>query len=244
MQAPVSLRTNELPTLEGILLDVSTGGMDLLAAQPLPSAGLVHFSFELSPDTQVEGDAEVAWSNASGQSGLRFLDVPTDMRERLGEWLKEHAQQALPEEPDPVSQCRLTDLSVGGCYVETESPFPQASAVDLCLKAAGLEIHTEAVVRVMHPGHGMGIEFPARTEEQRKSVADFIAFLTSQPAATPQLEISPRSLVADSEELNQQAADGSEPDDPLLELLRTGGELEQPEFLSELHRQRNSAQVS
>ena len=244
VQAPVSLRTTDLPTLEGILLDVSTGGMDILVAQPLPSATLAHFSFELPPGTQVEGDAEVAWSSANGQSGLRFLDVPTDMRERLGEWLTEHAQQSLPEEPDPLSQCKLTDLSVGGCYVETESPFPQASAVDLCLKAAGMEIHTEAVVRVMHPGHGMGIEFPARTEEQRKSVADFIAFLTSQPGATPHLEISPRSLVADSEELNPQADNGSEFDDPLLDLLRTGAALEQPEFLSELHRQRNSPPVS
>jgi CheY-like chemotaxis protein len=244
VQAPVSLRTNELPSLEGILLDVSTGGVDILAAQSLPSGALVHFSVELPPGTQVEGDAEVAWSSANGQSGLRFLDVPTDMREHLGEWLTEHGQQALPEEPDPASPCKLTDLSLGGCYVETESPFPQGSAVDLCLRTAGMEIHTEAVVRVMHPGHGMGIEFPARTEEQRKSVSDFIAFLTSQPAATPQLEISPRSLVAGSEELNPQAANGSEFDDPLLELLRTGASLEQPEFLTELHRQRNSTQVS
>jgi CheY-like chemotaxis protein len=244
VQAPVSLRTNELPSIEGIVLDVSTGGLDILAAQPLPSAALVHFSVDLPPGTHVEGDAEVAWSSPNGQSGLRFLDVPANMREQLGEWLTAHTQQALPEEPDPVSQCKLTDLSLGGCYVETESPFPQGSSVDLCLRAAGMEIHTEAVVRVMHPGHGMGIEFPARTEEQRKSVTDFIAFLTSQPAATPQLEISPRSLVAGSEELNPQAANGSELDDPLLELLRTGAALEQPEFLSELHRQRNASQVS
>jgi DNA-binding response OmpR family regulator len=244
VQAPVSLRTNELPTLEGIVLDVSAGGMDILAAQPLASAALVHFAVELPPGTQVEGDAEVAWSSANGQSGLRFLDVPNDMRERLAEWLTGHSQQALPEEPDPVTPCKLTDLSVGGCYVETESPFPQGSAVDLCLRAAGMEIHTEAVVRVMHPEHGMGIEFPARTEDQRKSVSDFIDFLTSQPAATPELGISPRSLVASREELNRQAANGSELDDPLLELLRTGAALEQPEFLSELHRQRTSTQVS
>jgi CheY-like chemotaxis protein len=242
VQAPVALRIDQQPTLEAILLDVSKGGMDILAAQPLPAATLVHFSFELNPGTQVEGDAEVAWSSANGQIGLRFLDVPGDMRDRLGEWLTKHAQQALPEEPDPVTLCKLTDLSLGGCYVETESPFPQASAVDLCLKAAGLEIHTEAVVRVMHPGHGMGIEFPARTEDQRKSVSDFIDFLTSQPAATPELEISPRSLVAASDELNPRA--GTEFDDPLLELLRTGAALEQPEFLSELHRQRTSTSSS
>ncbi len=245
VQAPVSLRTQEAQHLEGILLDVSSGGMDVLAANPLPSSALAHFSFEL-PDSnvQVEGDAEVAWSSANGQTGLRFLDMDVRMRESLNEWLASHAQEALPEEPEAVSHCKLTDLSLGGCYVETESPFPQSSAVDLCLKAAGMEIHAEGLVRVMHPAHGMGIEFPARTEEQRKTVGEFIEFLTKQPGAKPELEISPRALVAKAEELDAASADGSENDDPLLELLRSGDVLEQTEFLGDLHRQRNSADVS
>src|SRR5438552_10201749 len=154
VQAPISLRTDETPHLEGILLDVSSGGIDVLAAKPLPRATLAHFSFDL-PDAnvQVEGDAEVAWSSANGQTGLRFLDMDVLMREELNDWLTSHSQEALPEEPDPVSHCKLTDLSLGGCYVETESPFPQASAVDLCLKASGMEIHTEGLVRIMHPTH-------------------------------------------------------------------------------------------
>lgn len=245
VQAAVAIRTAETSSLEGILLDLSSGGMDVLASASLPLASLVHFSFELADgNTQVEGDAEVAWASPNGQTGLRFLDLPADMRERLGEWLTAHAQEALPEEPDPVSHCKLTDLSLGGCYVETESPFPQSSAVDLCLKAAGMEIHALGVVRVMHPSHGMGIEFPARTEEQRKSVGDFIEFLTSQPGAKPQLEITPRSLLADAAELNPQPAAGSEGEDPLLELLRTGDGIDEDKFLTELHRQRNSAAVS
>ncbi|MBI1740134.1 MAG: PilZ domain-containing protein [Acidobacteriales bacterium] len=245
VQAAVSIRTEEVPNLEGILLDLSSGGMDVLAAKPLPSAALARFSFEL-PDgnVQVEGDAEIAWSSANGQTGLRFLDMDVRMREQLNEWLAGHSQEALPEEPDPVSHCKLTDMSLGGCYVETESPFPQSSAVDLCLKAAGMEIHTEGLVRIMHPSHGMGIEFPARTEEQRKSVGDFIEFLTQQPGATPELEISPRALRASAEELNQEPEAGSENDDPLLELLRGGDALEQAQFLDDLHRQRNSADVS
>jgi DNA-binding response OmpR family regulator len=244
VQAAVSIRTEETPHLEGILLDLSSGGMDVLSAKPLPSAALAHFSFELSDgNVQVEGDAEVAWSSANGQTGLRFLDMDVRMREKLNEWLTSHSQEAMPEEPDPVSHCKLTDMSLGGCYVETESPFPQSSAVDLCLKAAGMEIHTEGLVRVMHPSHGMGIEFPARTEEQRKSVGEFIEFLTKQPGATPELEISPRALQASAEELNPTAAE-SETDDPLLELLRTGDSLEQVQFLEDLHRQRTSADVS
>lgn len=243
VQAPVNLRSDGTGDLEGILLDLSAGGMDVLSAKPLSSAALTRFSFELpDSDVKVEGDAEVAWSSPNGQTGLRFLDIDPRMRDQLGTWLTTHSQEALPEEPDPVSHCKLTDLSLGGCYVETESPFPQSSAVDLCLKAAGMEIHTEGVVRVMHPAHGMGIEFPSRTDDQRKSVGDFIEFLTKQPGATPELEISPRSLKAKPEELNPAA--GSESEDPLLELLRTGTDLDQAQFLDDLHKQRHSAEVS
>ena len=244
VQAAVSIHVDD-SNVEGILLDLSTGGMDVLVAKPLPSAAMVRVSFEL-PDgaAGIEGDAEVAWSTANGQTGLRFLDMDAKMRDELGEWLAARSHDALPEEPDAVSQCKLTDLSLGGCYVETESPFPQSSAVDLCLRAAAMEIHAEGLVRVMHPGHGMGVEFPARTEEQRKRVGDFIEFLTSQPGATPQLEISPRSLVASAVDLSQSSNAGSDMDDPLLELLRAGNALEQEAFLAELQRQRAPSAVS
>ena len=245
VQAAVSIRLDESNTVEGILLDLSTGGMDVLAAKPLPAAALVRVSFEL-PDgaAGIEGEAEVAWSTANGQTGLRFLDMDEKMRDEMGGWLAARSHDALPEEPDAVSQCKLTDLSLGGCYVETASPFPQSSAVDLCLRAAGMEIHAEGLVRVMHPGHGMGIEFPARTEEQRKSVGEFIDFLTARPGATPQLETSPRSLVANAADLNPSGSAETDAEDPLLELLRTGNGLEEEAFLAELQRQRTPAAVS
>ncbi|MGD0790194.1 MAG: PilZ domain-containing protein [Terriglobales bacterium] len=245
VQAAVSIRIDESNTVEGILLDLSTGGMDVLAAKPLPSQATVGVSFAL-PDggAGIEGDAEVAWSTANGQTGLRFLDMDEKMREEMGAWLAARSHDALPEEPDAISQCKLTDLSLGGCYVQTESPFPQSSAVDLCLRAAGMEIHTEGLVRVMHPGHGMGIEFPARTEEQRKSVGEFIEFLTGQPGATPQLETSPRSLVANVVDLSQTSSAATDAEDPLLELLRTGNALEEEAFLAELQRQRTPASVN
>ncbi len=205
---------------------------------------MVRISFQLPDGAGIEGDAEVAWSIANGQTGLRFLDMDAKMREVMSNWLSARSHEALPEEPDAVTQCKLTDLSLGGCYVQTESPFPQSSAVDLCLRAAGMEIHAEGLVRVMHPGHGMGIEFPARTEEQRKSVGDFIEFLTGQPDTTPQLETSPRSLVANAVDLSRTSGTETDADDPLLELLRTGPALEEEAFLTELERQRNPASVN
>jgi DNA-binding response OmpR family regulator len=244
VQAPISIRIDDSNTVEGILLDLSTTGLDVLAAKSLPSAAQVHVSFELPEGASaIQATAEVVWSTANGQTGFRFLDMDDKIRQEMGEWLAARSHDALPDEPDTVSQCKLTDLSLGGCYVQTESPFPQSSVVDLCLRATGMEIHTEGLVRVMHPGHGMGIEFPARTEEQRKSVGEFIDFLTGQPDAAPRLEASPRHLVA-------SAAGQSEPDtesdgeDPLLELLRTGNVLEEEAFLAELQRQRTPAAVS
>ncbi len=243
VQAAVTIRVDDNTTVEGILLDLSTGGMDVLAAKPLPRGSMVRVSFEL-PDggAGIEGDADVAWSTSNGQTGFRFLDMDSKMRDELSEWLGARAHDALPEEPDAVSQCKLTDLSLGGCYVQTESPFPESSAVDLCLRATALEIHTEGLVRVMHPGRGMGIEFPNRTEEQRKSVGEFIEFLTGQPGATPQLETSPRALVANAVDLETNST-GNDAEDPLLELLRTGRSLDEEAFLAELHRQRTPAAV-
>ncbi len=244
VQVPVSIRVDQDNSVEGIVLDVSTGGMDVLAAKPVASSSLAVVLFELPDNLRIEANAEVAWSTPTGQIGLRFLDMDSKIREQLGEWLNSRSSNSLPEEALAIGQCKLTDLSVGGCYVETESPFPQSSAVDLCLKAAGIEIHAEGLVRVMHPSHGMGIEFPARTEEQRKSVADFIECLTSHPGAQPELEISPRSLVANAVDFSQADATGESDEDSLLALLRTGGGMEQEEFQAELSRQRTPTAVS
>jgi hypothetical protein len=103
------------------------------------------------------------------------------------------------------------------------------------------------MVRVAHPGHGMGVEFPSRTQEQRAQVANLISFLQSNADAQPELSISPKALVADLTQFEPaektQNAD-EELEDPLLELLRRGAALQQEEFLAELQHQRNPQDVT
>lgn len=246
VQAPVQLSVPGGDQIEGILLDLSQTGMDVLAAQPLLPAALIGLRFAL-PDGSIEIDAhgEVAWSNPNGQSGVRFLDIPASQAEQLKAWVDANTPDTTPEEADPVSVCKLTDLSLGGCYVQTESPFPEHALVDLCLKAAGMEIHADGMVRVMHPGSGMGVEFPSRTTEQRETVAHFIEFLTSRPGTVPELLISPKSLLADENQFeNTNPSPEDHLEDPLVELLRTGSSLTREQFLSELHRQRNPEAVA
>jgi CheY-like chemotaxis protein len=238
IQIPVQVRMQNGPEMEGIILDLSEDGMDLLIPQPTHSGAEIGAEFNLPEGNKVKIRGQIAWANSNGQSGVRFLDVSDQVRSTLKAWVSSHANELLPDDPDPVSHCKLSDLSLGGCYVETESPFPERSGIVLCLKINKVEVQAEGMVRVMHPGFGMGIEFASRTTEQRAHVGNFIALLSSLPGTTPELSVGPRALTACNEYTD--ASDTEELEDPLLELLRNNTSLNQEEFLQELRRQRSS----
>ncbi len=252
VQAPVDLTFPDTRQAEGILLDLSETGMDVLTAEPQVAGALLNFRFQL-PDGSLEVHAhgEVAWANSNGQTGVRFLDLDPAIKAQLQTWLQAAAgTTAGPEETVP--HCKLTDLSLGGCYVETESPFPEHALVDLCLKAEPMAVHTDGMVRVAHPGHGMGVEFPSRTPEQRADVGNLISLLRSCPESMLELSVSPRALTADMSQFEPgdiempTAEDGTpeEMEDPLLELLRQGPTLQEEDFFAELRRQRSGERVA
>jgi CheY-like chemotaxis protein len=244
VQAPVEITLPDERKIDGILLDLSETGMDVLTAETQIPGALLQFHFQL-PDGALEVSAhgQVAWANPNGQTGVHFVGVSETVNEQLKAWLKAAASTAGAAPEETVPHCKLTDLSLGGCYVETDAPFPERALVDLCLKTGELEVHTEGMVRVTHPAHGMGVEFPSRTAEQRAQVGNVIDFLRSCPTSTPELIISPRALVADLTQFEpaepRPAESGDELEDPLLELLRRGTTLQQDDFVDELRHQRS-----
>jgi hypothetical protein len=216
------------------------------------------FHFQL-PDgaLEIEARGQVAWANPNGQTGVHFLDISESVSAQLSLWLTTAASTAGADANETVPHCKLTDLSLGGCYVETDAPFPERSLVDLCLKTDTMEVHTEGMVRVTHPGHGMGVEFPSRTAVQRAQVGNLIEVLRSSPDATPELTISPKALLADLSQFESgesqsgdlasgdlQPKENSDMDDPLLDLLRRGTSLQQEDFVAELRHQRNPERVA
>jgi CheY-like chemotaxis protein len=249
VQAPVEITMPDTRKVDGILLDISETGMDVLTAEPQIPGALLAFHFQL-PDGAGEFQAhgQVAWANPNGQTGVRFIDLADPPLANLKEWLKSASATAGGPPDESVPHCKLTDLSLGGCYVETNAPFPERALVDLCLRTKELEVHTEGMVRVAHPAHGMGVEFPSRTPEQRAQVGDLINFLRNSPDAMPNLVISPRALVADVKQFEPEDKDANQPaedlEDPLLELLRRGSILQQEEFMTELLHQRNPEDVA
>jgi CheY-like chemotaxis protein len=243
VQAPVELTLPDKRTVEGILLDLSETGMDVLTAETQTPGTLLGFRFQLPNGAlDVAAHGQVAWANPNGQNGVHFVDLSEDIAAQLKKWVKAAATTAGSGPCETVPHCKLTDLSLGGCYVETDAPFPERALVDLCLKTEEMEIHTEGMVRVTHPGHGMGVEFPSRTPEQRAQVGNLISFLRSCPETMLELIVSPRALVADLTQFQPEEAaqtDSSEElEDALLELLRRGATLQQEDFLAELSRQR------
>jgi hypothetical protein len=239
VQVPVQLHVENSSEMEGILLDLSEDGMDVLAAQPLCPSAYITCRFNLDSCGTLVVHGEIAWANPNGQSGVRFVDLTEETRQNLKDWVAANAPELPPDDPEPVSQCKLTDLSLGGCYVETESPFPERSAIVLSLTAGEMEVQVEGVVRVMHPGHGMGIEFASRTQEQREQVGNFIDLLTNSPGTMPKLQVLPRALFAGYND----AQDADDSGDALLELLRSHEAMTQEEFLHALRNQRGSEEA-
>ena len=154
-------------------------------------------------------------------------------------------QKVHYETPVPFGQDRLIPVWVATLAVLQKSRLVRFACPSQMLDYFELPkngYHYTRIVQGFQRIFGATIFFG--TEEQRKSVGEFIEFLTGRPGATPQLETSPRSLVANAVDLSQSGSAGTDADDPLLELLRTGNALDEEAFVAELQRQRTPASVS
>ena len=54
---------------------------------------------------------------------------------------------------------QIGDVSAGGCYIQTATPWPIASPVRLALHVGKAELVMRGIVRTHHPDVGMGVEF-------------------------------------------------------------------------------------
>jgi len=80
------------PETSAVLADLSDGGTLIHAAKGLPSECKVYFEFELPGQRQlVRLSGEVAWQDASGRTGIRFLDVPGSSRRFMQTWLQQNS---------------------------------------------------------------------------------------------------------------------------------------------------------
>src|SRR5437879_5498931 len=125
-QAAVELTLADSRKVEGILIDLSETGMDVLTAEPQSPGTVLGFRFELPGSTlTIEAQGQVAWGNPNGQTGVHFLDLSPNSATELKNWVRAAATNIGAGPNETVPHCKLTDLSLRVCYVETEAPFPE-----------------------------------------------------------------------------------------------------------------------
>ena len=240
IQLPVSLSWEESDDVEAILLDLSEEGMDIIAAQALPGFVDVRFHFSLPEDgTVIEGSGTVAWVNPNGECGVRITEISEESNTPLQAWVASNKQTRTDEVP--AFPCRLTDLSLGGCYAETDSPLPLRTRVEVRMQAAKLKARLFASVTVMHPGYGMGLQFLLDNQDQARAVEQFITFLLSNPGTLPEFIVLARQLDHGANGNGHLPHLLAEVEDPLLQLLKTQHPMNRIEFLEILHSQRHQA---
>lgn len=215
VQIPVVMRSPEAgANMKVNSVDLSEGGMAIALPGRRRPTGRWQLAFTL-PGTskELEIPAEFAWEGSRAQGGLRFVQPSGEAAFSLREWLKQNSPDA--EQEDPPIRCQLTDLSLGGCYLEISSPFPPSSRVTLSMKARDLEVRVLGVVRVMHPEKGMGVEFTQKTTEDRTALEKFLQLLTENRGLMPELLVQPDGLESET----PRARDLSATEDPLLQLF-------------------------
>jgi len=229
IEIPVTLTIKDSGSPQrAVTSDLSEGGIAMQSSQRPKKMGPMSIQFTL-PGTShvVKCMGEVAWENAARQIGIRFVDMSPETRDRLKAWITNHSPES-----------ELSDLSLGGCYLETNSPFPERTRVVLSMRIKQLHVQAEGVVRVMHPEVGMGVEFIQKSMQEREHVEKFIHNLTTNGGEVPDLLVEPEGF--DSGEPTTRTTADEEPYDPLLDLFRNRAELDTDPFLAELRKQRRS----
>ena len=156
VEIPVVMRSSQAGgNIKVTTIDLSEGGMAIALPNRHRPTGRWEIAFSL-PGTgrELEIPAEFAWESAKKQGGLRFVQLTEQARQQLQEWLRQNSPEA--EQDDPPIRCQLSDLSLGGCYLDISSPFPASSRVTLSMRAAGIEVRVPGLVRIMHPEKGHG----------------------------------------------------------------------------------------
>ncbi len=105
VNSPTSVAYPGVEDLRGTIVDLSDGGTSLRSANTLPPAGKVYFQFSL-PGQQgsVRVSGEVAWQDASGRTGIRFVDVPQASRRLMHAWLLQNNFRQIQGKDLPPAQ--------------------------------------------------------------------------------------------------------------------------------------------
>lgn len=72
-------------------------------------------------------------------------------------------------------RCTLSDISTGGCYVETTEPFAEGTVLSIVVRTLDLKVCVAGRVQSMNRGYGMGVRFNLSTDHEQQQVEQLLA---------------------------------------------------------------------
>jgi PilZ domain len=88
--------------------------------------------------------------------------------------------EAFELESETRMQGRTADLSEGGCYVDTMSPFPAQTRVRVRITRAQRSFESQATVVYSVAGMGMGLRFESTEPQQLVSLRKWVSELSGE----------------------------------------------------------------
>jgi hypothetical protein len=121
------------PNNGAIVLNVSDGGLCFHSYDPVPQNGTIRFWF-WDNKQRIEADGALTWSDETQKGGLRFVALPTEVREKIRDWMSSSATTVAVDEgaaaaiPRPRSRS-FPSLSGVRPEIEAAPPAPVPLAV-------------------------------------------------------------------------------------------------------------------
>jgi hypothetical protein len=149
-KTPEHLAYISLPSNNGgIVIDVSEGGLGFHAIAPVEADGPIHFRFGIDSTARATAVGELVWKDKAGKTGgLRFTELPDEVRERIRVWAGQSeasvldtpvAKRAFESEVAPSSEADLApveDIPVAEPAIEAAAA-PGGNAELAAVVAAG-----------------------------------------------------------------------------------------------------------
>lgn len=114
-------------------------------------------------------------------AGLGLLSVSAADRRNISRRACCLGAEVYRADKSAPTRCTLSDISPGGCYLETTETFPTGTPLEIVVRTEDLKLRVHGTVQSTNRGFGMGMKFSLRTDDHRKQVQQLIACAQSEP---------------------------------------------------------------
>jgi len=116
----------------------------------------------------------------------KHSEYPPQERRRHARYPFTSAAEVIVRDSQTQIQGRTSDISRGGCFLDTSSCFPAGSMVTVRLSKGNRRFEADAQVVYSLIGMGMGVKFTAVDSEQLGTVEKWVAELSGEALPEPE----------------------------------------------------------